>query len=49
MNLEYDPDYEKMEQIKNLILVLLICIDLIFIVTITFFDLPVEDLNFPAF
>lgn len=49
MNFEYDPDYEKIEQIKNLILVLLICIDLIFIVTITFFDLPAEDLKFMAY
>lgn len=49
MNFEYDMDYEKIEQIKNLILVLLISIDLIFIVTITFFDLPTEDIKFMAY
>ena len=49
MNFEYDLDYEKLEQIKNLILVLLISIDLIFIVTITFFDLPENDLRFMAY
>ena len=49
MNFDYDFDYEKLEQIKNLILVLLISIDLIFIVTITFFDLPENDLKFMAY
>lgn len=49
MNFEFDFDYEKIEQIKNLILVLLISIDLIFIVTITFFNLPDNDLTFMAY
>lgn len=49
MNFDYDFDYEKLEQIKNLILVLLISIDLIFIVTITFFELPENDLKFMAY
>ena len=49
MNFEYDLDYEKIEQIKNLILVLLISIDLIFIITITFLNLPEEDIKFMAY
>lgn len=42
-------DYEKLIQFQHLILVLLIAIDLIFIVTITFFTLPPNDLAFMAY
>lgn len=42
-------DYEKLIQFKHLILVLLIIIDLIFIVTITFFNLPPGDIEFMAY
>jgi hypothetical protein len=42
-------DYEKLIQFQHLILILLIIIDLIFIVTITFFDLPPNDLAFMAY
>lgn len=42
-------DHEKLIQFQHLILILLIIIDLIFIVTITFFNLPPNDLVFMAY
>lgn len=44
-----NESYEKAIQFKHLILVLLIIIDLIFIVAITFFDLPANDIEFMAY
>lgn len=40
---------EKLVQFKNILLILLIIIDLIFIVAITVSDLPAEDIEFMAF
>ena len=48
MNLSDIQNNEKLIQFKNLILIILIIIDLIFIVTITLFDIPPSDLEFMA-
>lgn len=42
-------DNEKLMQFKNIILILLIIIDLIFIVAITIFNLPASDIEFMAY
>lgn len=42
-------DNEPLVQMKNLLLILLIIIDLIFIVAITIFDLPQDDIAFMAY
>ena len=42
-------DNEKLVQFKNVILILLIIIDLIFIFTITFFELPLSEIKFMAY
>ena len=49
MNIEEIRTNEKLIQFKNLILILLIIIDLIFIVAITLFDLPANDIEFMAY
>ena len=49
MNIEFNPDKEKLVEFKNLILIILIIIDLIFIVTITFFELPKREITFMAY
>ena len=49
MNIEFDPDTEKIVEFKNLILMILIIIDLIFIVTITFLNLPEGEIVFMAY
>ena len=43
MNLSEIQNNENLIQFKNLILIILIIIDLIFIVTITLFDIPTSD------
>ena len=48
MNLPDIQNNEKLIQFKNLILIILIIIDLIFIVAITLFDIPTSDLEFMA-
>lgn len=45
----YSWDNEKLVQFKNVIIILLIIIDLIFIFTITFFDLPQSEIEFMAY
>lgn len=49
MNIQDIITNEKLIQFKNLILILLIIIDLIFIVAITVFDLPTNDIEFMAY
>ncbi len=49
MKLEYNPDYEKLAEFKNLILILLIVIDLIFIIAISFFKIPDNEIVFMAY
>lgn len=49
MDLNHIEDEEKLSQFKNLVLVLLIIIDLIFIVTITFFNIPQDDVTFMVY
>lgn len=49
MNIHEIITNEKLVQFKNLILILLIIIDLIFIVAITVFDLPANDIEFMAY
>lgn len=49
MNIQDIRTNEKVIQFKNLILILLIIIDLIFIVAITVFDLPANDIEFMAY
>ena len=49
MNMQDILANEKLIQFKNLILILLIIIDLIFIVAITVFDLPASDIEFMAY
>ena len=49
MHTEDLKNNEKVIQIKNLILILLITIDLIFIVSITIFNLPKSDIEFMAY
>lgn len=49
MNIHEIITNEKLVQFKNLILILLIIIDLIFIVAITVFNLPAEDIKFMAY
>lgn len=48
MNFSDMQNNEKIIQFKNLILILLIIIDLIFIITITLFEIPASDIEFMA-
>ena len=48
MNFKEINNYESLMQVKNLILLILILIDLIFIITISLFNLPKNDLIFMA-
>lgn len=49
MNIPNIQNNEMLNQFKNLILILLIIIDLIFIITITLFDIPTSDIEFMAY
>ncbi len=49
MNIEKIRNNEKLIQFKNLILILLITIDLIFIIAISLFNLPANDIEFMAY
>lgn len=49
MNIQDLKTNEKLIQFKNLILILLIIIDLIFIIAITLFNLPANDIEFMAY
>ena len=49
MNLNEILNNEKLIEFKNIILILLIIIDLIFIIAITIFNLPNDDIKFMAY